>query len=82
MIEEALHMFVFKSPAGSPERRMLMAEVVEWLRENVGPGGIGVEYAEAPNRTDVTWYIRTFTIVFKVYLKRDEDATVFALRWS
>ena len=49
---------------------------------NVGPGGIGVEYAEAPNRTDVTWYIRTFTIVFKVYLKRDEDATVFALRWS
>lgn len=70
----------FDLVAGTSERRVFMHELSWWLRDHVGDGAFILDGIDLDMTLD--WYILTADTHFKVLLTKENDVTMFMLRWS
>jgi hypothetical protein len=75
--------FKFQLSAGSPERRVLMHDIAWWLRIHIGDGRFIVDSAHDDyGGGSLDWYILTSNDCFRVWLREESSATLFALKWQ
>jgi hypothetical protein len=73
--------FLFELQLGT-DRRILLTELSDWLQESVGEGSIRLDFSREIYEYQKDWYIQTRSDGFRVLLKEERDATLFALKWT
>lgn len=77
-----MQVFRFDLVAGTNDRRMLMNDLGDWLRERVGLGFFSIADSEDEIPDATQWIVVCSSDTLKVIIRRDENATLFALQWT
>lgn len=77
-----MQVFRFDMNAGTPERRMFMSDLGDWLQTRVGLGFFAVHDSEEEFTDNTMWVVVCFDTKLKVIIRNDTDATAFALKWT